>query len=85
MLSLTAMGFIPVVDPTFRCWTVPFSWISLRGNPHLLGEELADLMGDQSVVHPDGADAGAAAAEGAAVGQLGQPGDGGPVELDIAR
>ena len=25
ILSLAAMGFIPVVDPTLNCWTEPFS------------------------------------------------------------
>ena len=54
------------------------------GNPQFLGKELADLMGDQAIVHPDRTNAGAPAAQGAAVGQLRQPGDRGPVQINVA-
>ena len=53
-------------------------------DPHFLGEELSDLMSNEGVVHPNGTSAGAATAEGAAVGQLGQPGDGGPVQFNVS-
>ena len=49
-----------------------------------LAEELAQFAGDEAVVHADGADLGAAAAQVAAVGKLGQTHDGLPVELGVA-
>jgi hypothetical protein len=55
------------------------------GNLHFLGEELSDFVGNESVVHSHGTNAGAAAAKGAAVSQLGQTGDSSPVQFNVSR
>ena len=60
--------------------------VSLRGrDPQLLAEELAQLVRDEAVVDADRARLAAAPAEGAAVGQLGEAGEGVPVQLRRAR
>jgi len=56
----------------------------LGGDPHLLAEDLPDFPADQGVIAAEQTDLRAAPAEGAAVGQLPQPGQGLPVELDVA-
>ena len=79
-----AAGVIPVEEPTRSCWTDPFSWSLLGGDPHLLAEDLADLAAHEGVVAAEEADLGAAAAERAAVGQLREAREGLPVEVDVA-
>jgi hypothetical protein len=49
----------------------------------LLAEELAELPGDEAVVHPDRAGLGAAPAQRAAVRQLGQVDQQVPVDVDV--
>ena len=80
----SAAGVIPVRGADLELLDGPLLVDLLGGDAHLLAEELADLAADQGVVAPQRADLGAAPAEGAAVGQLRQPGEGLPVEVDVA-
>jgi hypothetical protein len=55
----------------------------LRGNSHLLAEELPNFPADQGIVATEQADLGAAPAKGASVGQFSKAGQRLPVKIYI--
>ena len=60
-------------------------FVQFAGVPaEFLAEELAQFTGDEAVIHTDGADLGAAAAQVAAVGKFRKTDHGLPVQVDVA-
>ena len=60
--------------------------VQLRGGyTKLLAEEFSDFAADEGIIHAERTNLGASSAQGAPVGELGQPCEKGEVQLDVAR